>query len=95
MNTLIVMLLRPFLSRRYWYRTYYLKSYHWHNTARAARRRAGYKCQRCGRQKPLDVHHRWEWTYLFLFFERDWMIEALCRECHNDEHEELNHDPTH
>jgi 5-methylcytosine-specific restriction endonuclease McrA len=86
MNTLIVWLLRPFLGRRYWYRTYYLQSLHWHNIARAARRRAGYKCQRCGKQKPLDVHHK---AYWILFIEQwfPFLLEAVCRDCHNKEHE--------
>lgn len=87
MNSFIVFLLRPFLPRRRWYRDYYLNTYHWQTIARRIRRKAGYRCQHCGKQKPLDVHHRWNWTYWFLFFERDWMLAALCRECHDKEHE--------
>lgn len=87
MNSLLVLLLRPFLPRRRWYREYYLQTYHWYNKARRIRRLAGYKCQNCGKPKPLDVHHRWDFAYWFLFLEADWMLQALCRECHDEEHE--------
>lgn len=58
----------------------YLKSERWSYTARAAKRRVGYKCQVCNSSdETLDAHHR---TYERLGDERDEDITVLCRTCH-------------
>ena len=73
------------LLRRLWYRWFYLRSAHWKRTAKAARRRAGGRCERCGMRGRLDVHHR---SYARLWRERPGDLEALCRRCHRLEHKE-------
>jgi 5-methylcytosine-specific restriction endonuclease McrA len=70
-------------ARKCWYRHLYLESNHWKRKARRIRRLAGYKCQKCGKARPLDVHHK---TYKRLFWEWDRDLEALCRTCHRKEH---------
>lgn len=74
--------------RRLPYREYLL-SEHWKATRNAARHRAGYRCQRCGKQyEPaergkLNVHHL---SYDRLGAERDEDLEVLCRPCHASGH---------
>lgn len=61
---------------------WYLRSAAWRNRRTAAFRRAGGRCQRCG--KPAEhVHHK---NYLRLFAEDSTDLEALCAECHAQEH---------
>lgn len=40
-------------------------------------------CERCGKTKNLQVHHK---TYKRLFNEKDSDLEVLCRGCHMKEH---------
>lgn len=62
----------------------YLKSARWKRKARAARRRAGYRCQDCGQARPpLEVHHK---TYARLGYERMSDLVALCGRCHDGRH---------
>lgn len=62
----------------------YIRSERWRRKARAARRRAGYRCQDCGRVAlSLDVHHL---TYARLGFEWWFDLVALCRSCHRSRH---------
>ena len=61
---------------------WYLRSPAWRDRRTAAFRRAGGRCQRCG--KPAEhVHHK---NYIRLFAESSDDLEALCAECHADEH---------
>ena len=81
-----VYLLRPRLTmRQMLYRYWYLRSRHWKETARAKRKQVGWRCQRCGERKRLDVHHK---TYIRLGREKLNDLEALCRECHRKEHKQ-------
>jgi hypothetical protein len=60
------------------YRTY-LGSPAWKARAAAARKRAGYRCSRCHKAGPLDVHHL---TYQDLGHERPEQLLAVCHACH-------------
>ena len=46
-------------------------------------RRAGWRCETCGRRAPLDVHHL---TYERFGNELLGDLRALCRECHDEAH---------
>jgi len=61
----------------------YLRSARWKKKAAAARKRAGYRCQMCNRQAPLQVHHR---TYERLGYEMPGDLIALCAGCHQKHH---------
>jgi 5-methylcytosine-specific restriction endonuclease McrA len=62
----------------------YLSSQRWKRKARAARQRAGYRCQLCnGRDGTLEVHHR---TYERLGFELPGDLIVLCSVCHGRHH---------
>jgi 5-methylcytosine-specific restriction endonuclease McrA len=61
----------------------YLKSPRWRKKAATARKRAGYRCQLCNKQKPLEVHHR---TYERLGYELPSDLIALCAACHKRHH---------
>lgn len=57
----------------------YIRSASWKRKAAKIRRRAGYRCERCGRALPLDVHHI---TYKRLGYELPSDLAALCKRCH-------------
>lgn len=60
----------------------YLSSEAWKVKAKAAKERAGWRCQVCNASKDetvLDAHHR---TYERVGNERDDDITVLCRDCH-------------
>lgn len=57
----------------------YIKSEKWKKRAKAARKRAGYRCELCGRKKQLSVHHI---SYVRLGRERKEDLLALCESCH-------------
>lgn len=62
----------------------YLRSARWQRKARAARKKAGQRCQLCNRPGfPLEVHHR---TYERLGFELPGDLLALCQRCHRRHH---------
>lgn len=62
----------------------YIVSKAWKRQAHAARVRAGFKCQLCGRaDRPLEVHHN---TYDNLGSEPARDLTCLCRDCHNAHH---------
>lgn len=82
---LVIFLLRFILPRREWYRKYYLRSNHWRRKRKRIIQRAGGLCEACKMQKKLDVHHQ-PLAYKFLFFEPEFLLTALCRECHGEEH---------
>ena len=62
----------------------YLRSPEWQALRLRVLKRDGYKCAHCGASKPLDVHHK---TYERVGRERMRDLVALCRECHEAEHE--------
>ena len=68
--------------RRWRYRRY-LRSAHWRTLRQQVLRRAGGRCETCGRAGRLEVHH--------LMYERRGNellgdLRALCRDCHRDVH---------
>jgi hypothetical protein len=56
----------------------YLRTRHWQDVRKRALVWAKWKCQACGKKKPLEVHHN---TYAYWNEQREDVI-ALCRECH-------------
>lgn len=64
----------------------YLESKEWKQRAKEAKRRAGYKCQQCGKvwnEHKLHAHHK---TYARLGYEAEGDLVILCVNCHADEH---------
>jgi 5-methylcytosine-specific restriction endonuclease McrA len=57
----------------------YLKSPAWQDKRRQALRRAGYRCQACGKRNHLQVHHL---TYIRLGHELPTDLVCLCSACH-------------
>ena len=62
----------------------YLKTDHWRRVRRHAIERANRRCEQCNRRGQLDVHHL---TYDNLGQEAACDVVALCRPCHEREHE--------
>lgn len=60
----------------------YLNSPNWRLRRNAALRRVGFRCERCGSKRDLQVHHK---TYDRLGAELDSDLEALCLLCHEGE----------
>lgn len=60
-----------------------MRSDAWRRRRQRAIKRAGYKCQRCGRADRLECHHL---TYDRLGHERPADLIVLCHECHAAEH---------
>lgn len=69
-------------SRKEWYQEY-LKSNHWKETREKALKRSGYKCQVCGYDKNLQVHHN---TYKNIGHEDPTDLVVLCWKCHKTFH---------
>lgn len=61
----------------------YMHSDAWRRKARKVRKRAGYRCQNCGKKAPLEVHHK---TYERLGHERMRDLIGLCPQCHRKQH---------
>ena len=57
----------------------YLLTAEWAERASERRAIAHWKCEECGRKRPLDVHHL---TYVRRGSERMEDLQALCRPCH-------------
>jgi 5-methylcytosine-specific restriction endonuclease McrA len=57
----------------------YLASDTWQRKRKAVLRRAGYRCERCRRAVPLDIHHL---SYQRFEHEDLTDLKALCRDCH-------------
>ena len=81
LDTLRTLFARPYRAMPY---ADYLRSAHWQDKRAGAIRRAGGRCERCGRAGRLDVHHI---TYARLGCEADGDLVALCRACHEVMHE--------
>ena len=62
----------------------YLQTDHWKIVKKRAIKRAGYRCQLCGKADiPLEVHHN---KYDNLWAENLKDLIALCKECHERYH---------
>jgi len=68
----------------------YLGTEHWHTVRDAAIRRAGGKCQACGSQENLNVHHN---TYKRLWCEEQEDVVVFCSRCHEIFHDALPTSP--
>lgn len=68
----------------------YLRTLHWREVAKAAKERAGGRCQLCNDTDRLETHHR---TYERRGFEEDWDLTVLCDRCHEKFHREPPADP--
>lgn len=62
---------------------YYLRSPAWQEKRRAVLRRAGHRCEGCGKDRPLQVHHK---TYERVGDEFLFDLQALCDPCHERVH---------
>jgi 5-methylcytosine-specific restriction endonuclease McrA len=63
----------------YWYRIY-TKSTRWHDIKERLFKRRGKKCEKCGNEEDIIVHHL---TYECVTYERLKDLQVLCRDCHN------------
>lgn len=63
----------------------YLGSLQWHFTREAALSRAQHKCQRCGKLKDLEVHHKHYGTF---GREQPDDLTVLCIRCHDEADEQ-------
>jgi hypothetical protein len=61
----------------------YLKTRKWRRFARKIKKDSGFKCQECGEQLDLEVHHL---TYERRGYEKDEDVIVLCHECHSGRH---------
>jgi 5-methylcytosine-specific restriction endonuclease McrA len=67
--------------------TEYLKTAHWKVMSSWARQCAHYRCETCGSQKKLHVHHN---TYDRLGEESLQDLTVLCEACHQKRHGKVN-----
>lgn len=74
------------LTRRASYGVY-LRSPHWRRERQRQLGRDGFRCQRCGGTRHLEVHHL---TYARLGSERPGDLTTLCRGCHGAIHTALD-----
>jgi hypothetical protein len=65
-----------------WWRRYYayINSPRWRGLKERLLRERGVNCERCGKFKPLDLHHL---TYVRLGNEDDEDLKLYCRDCHD------------
>ena len=63
-----------------------LNQAHWKNARRAALRRAGFRCEGCGRPGRLEVHHVKPLEDGGAPFEHR-NLRVLCFPCHRDAHQ--------
>lgn len=73
---------RPLSESEIRYREY-LNSPEWHQRRNQALRDAGYRCQKCGVKRNLQVHHE---SYERLGAERPEDLIVVCRGCHLGHH---------
>jgi len=65
----------------------YLMSAQWGRIRRRVYARAGGKCEGCGERPPANVHH-WSYSIKTLQGKKLQNLEAVCKECHDQFHEE-------
>lgn len=66
-------------DRKEWYRKEYLHSKHWRKTRNKALVKANFRCEQCGSNQRLQVHHL---TYKRLGNEAQGDLKVLCSNCH-------------
>lgn len=84
----LFILLAKKVNRRWWYRTFYLTSWHWKFTRWAKKLQVRIftgkvQCEKCRSTKRLQVHHE---TYERIGRERLSDLTLLCDSCHKKEH---------
>ncbi len=57
----------------------YLKSIHWKNVRILKLYQANYKCEKCGSERNLNVHHL---RYDTLYCEINEDLMVVCKDCH-------------
>lgn len=67
--------------------TAYLNSALWAKIRRRVYARANGKCEACGERKPENVHH-WSYSVATLLGKKLKHLEAVCKICHDQFHEE-------
>jgi hypothetical protein len=72
--------LTPAIRTRY--RAYILTN-EWKTRRNRVLKLAGYRCEKCGAKRDLQVHHK---TYEHLGCEPDGDLEVLCPDCHRGHH---------
>jgi hypothetical protein len=65
----------------------YLKTEEWQRKRKICLEYYGHRCAICYNDEKIDVHHR---TYENVFDERPSDLTALCRECHDTFHHQMN-----
>jgi len=65
----------------------YLNSATWRAIRARIFKRADGKCESCGWQVPANVHH-WSYSVATLQGKKPEHLEAVCRDCHDEIHEE-------
>ena len=68
---------------KYWYYNTYLRSSHWRKTRVGVLVRAGYRCEECGNNRSLQIHHL---SYSNLGNESPYELQCLCSKCHKKTH---------
>lgn len=66
----------------------YLESNLWHKIRRRIFGRAKGKCEGCGERPPENIHH-WSYSVATLQGQRPQHLEAVCRACHLQFHQEV------
>lgn len=61
----------------------YLRSNKWKAKRKRKQRQCGYRCEICGSDGPLDIHHK---HYRTVGRESLSDLMCLCRHCHEDQH---------
>lgn len=74
---------RQLTKGQIWYQRVYLKSDHWRGLRDRTIKGAGGRCQDCGSNDRVQVHHL---NYDNLWHEKPDDIRVLCRFCHRDVH---------
>lgn len=77
----------------------YIAPLEWRNASKIARKRAGYKCEKCGSRDRIEVHHKnklpltvrtWKGKKVANYnntpLNRQENLMVLCRKCHDKEH---------
>jgi len=72
-----------------WYNEY-LNSPIWKSRRDAVLKRSGYKCEACGADHAVHVHHV---SYRHVGAEPFWDLRAVCKECHLVLHEDPDPSP--
>ena len=64
----------------------YLGSEHWLTTRKLALAAAKHRCEKCGSDRKLEVHHR---SYAAIGLEHQNLatLQVLCSNCHTQEHQ--------